>query len=156
MRLSKVVFLNFTFLFFLSNLFSQSTQQNISFELNGYQNAESVVVVGTFNDWCKSKDSLTYNESENKWKVVKSLPFGRYEYRFVINGATYLRDPSNPYYGGEYSNSLLFVNPPTRPSFNILTPKPGQVITQFPMEISLKVIPGSETEKIDKNKTKIL
>jgi glycosidase len=156
MYLPKVFFIGFSFLFFAAALFSQSTEQIISFELSGYKNAQSVVVVGTLNDWNKSQDSLIYNDSENKWKLLKELPFGKYEYRFVINREKYIRDPANPHYGGDFSNSLLYVDPPTKPSFSILAPKSGQIITQFPMEIRIMVNPGSETDKIDKKKTRLL
>lgn len=66
--------------------------------------AQSVSVAGTFNGWQAEKDPLKQDENGN-WKVVKYLPCGQYEYRFVIDGI-WTPDPlcgnrrPNPY-GGE-------------------------------------------------------
>ncbi|OIO55443.1 hypothetical protein AUJ46_01320 [Candidatus Peregrinibacteria bacterium CG1_02_54_53] len=74
-------------------------------------NARSVAVAGTFNDW--SADALPLRKKGKKWEVAITLPPGRYEYRFVVDGDRWTDDPNahehcpNPF--GE-SNCILVVN----------------------------------------------
>lgn len=63
--------------------------------------AAAVAVAGTFNDWDPGKTPMTKGE-DGTWKVKVSLPRGRYEYRFVVDGQ-WRSDPNakesvpNPY-----------------------------------------------------------
>ncbi|MFQ5584766.1 MAG: hypothetical protein ACE5GL_10060, partial [Calditrichia bacterium] len=151
----KIFFLNFLIFIICSPLIARVQGKDVTFQLKGFDTATSVTVAGTFNNWDKTKDSLKFDSTGKLWKLQIPLPFGSYEYRFLINGEKYIKDPANPYFGGDYSNSLLFVDPPSRPSFQILNPQPGERITEFPLQIKVKLIPGSETDKIDKKKTEI-
>lgn len=47
--------------------------------------AQSVCVAGTFNDWNEEGCRLKRDVS-GKWKVTLSLPVGRYEYRYLVDG----------------------------------------------------------------------
>jgi 1,4-alpha-glucan branching enzyme len=47
--------------------------------------AKEVTVAGTFNNWDSEKDHLKQSDSGH-WKIVKYLPAGPYEYRFVVDG----------------------------------------------------------------------
>jgi 1,4-alpha-glucan branching enzyme len=47
--------------------------------------AKEVTVAGTFNDWDPRKDHLKRSGS-GQWKIIKYLPAGTYEYRFVVDG----------------------------------------------------------------------
>ena len=47
--------------------------------------AEKVQVAGDFNHWVPSKTPLK-KERDGKWKVVLTLPAGRYQYRFLVDG----------------------------------------------------------------------
>ncbi len=42
-------------------------------------------VAGAFNDWDAESNSLKKDKS-GKWKVELSLPLGRYEYRYLVDG----------------------------------------------------------------------
>src|SRR5215471_11592877 len=55
--------------------------------------AKSVAVAGSFNSWDVKKAPLR-KDSNGGWKGAVSLPPGRYEYRFVVNGTEWLTDPS--------------------------------------------------------------
>jgi len=47
--------------------------------------AQTVYVAGTFNDWNHQSCPLKKDKS-GKWKTQLSLPSGRYEYRYLIDG----------------------------------------------------------------------
>jgi len=46
-----------------------------------------VSVVGTFNDWDPEKNPMKDNPDGGPYKTVIAIPPGKYEYKFVINGA---------------------------------------------------------------------
>lgn len=71
--------------------------------------AGSVHVAGAFNGWDTSATALTRGE-EGTWRVVVPLDAGRHEYKFVVNGGTWVADPDNPVVGGDYGNSIVEVN----------------------------------------------
>ena len=72
--------------------------------------AAEVSVAGTFNGWDTHKDPLM-KRTKGRWRLVKYLEPGTYEYRFVVD-AIWSDDPSyasrrsNPY-GGD--NCILEV-----------------------------------------------
>jgi 1,4-alpha-glucan branching enzyme len=81
--------------------------------LEVYQpDAVDVCVAGSFNDWQPQATHLV-PLGNGKWSKELTLPCGRYEYRFVVDGA-WITDPNakelapNPF-GSE--NSVLTVEP---------------------------------------------
>lgn len=54
--------------------------------------ARSVVVTGTFCDWANEGHPLKH-DGNGTWKATLTLPAGRYEYRFLVDG-TWQDDPS--------------------------------------------------------------
>lgn len=72
--------------------------------------AQTVHLAGSFNNWSTSADPMT-KDAQGRWTIVKSLPAGSHQYKFVVNGGqTWKADPNNPNgaddgYGGK--NSLL-------------------------------------------------
>ncbi len=72
--------------------------------------AGQVFLSGSFNGWNASELPLT-NDGKGTWSIVKKLAPGKYEYKFVVDGA-WFADPENPDtvpdpYGG--ANSLVTV-----------------------------------------------
>lgn len=68
-------------------------------------NAENVSVVGSFNDWEPSP--LSDEDGDGIWTARVSVPPGRYEYAFVIDGRWWGQDPLADEYVrsfGEYSS----------------------------------------------------
>lgn len=63
----------------------------VEFRLN-LPGAKSAVVVGTFNNWDVSRTPLA-KDPNGGWRTTVVLPPGRYEYRFVIDGAQWCSDP---------------------------------------------------------------
>lgn len=57
--------------------------------------AEKVAIAGSFNNWSKSVDLLSYDEEEGVWEITIPLQPGRYEYRFVIDDKDFIHDPGN-------------------------------------------------------------
>jgi 1,4-alpha-glucan branching enzyme len=54
--------------------------------------AKSAAVAGTFNGWDLSRTPLS-KDASGGWKATVWLPPGRYEYRFVVDGAQWFSDP---------------------------------------------------------------
>ncbi|MBN1899573.1 MAG: glycogen-binding domain-containing protein [Spirochaetes bacterium] len=70
-------------------------------------NAEKVALTGDFNNWDAGKQMMTKNE-HGVWYMVIPLKKGKIEYKFVVNGANWIKDPDNKLsvpdpYGGENS-----------------------------------------------------
>lgn len=57
--------------------------------------ATTVAVAGTFNGWDPAAQPLERAE-DGTWHTVVSLPRGRYEYLFVVDGTTWVGDPTAP------------------------------------------------------------
>ncbi len=71
--------------------------------------AFSVSLAGDFNNWDANAAPMVKDE-EGTWRVVVKLEPGDYEYKFVVNGATWMADPDNPNVVGDYGNSGITVN----------------------------------------------
>lgn len=87
--------------------------------------AQSVAVAGNFNNWNAAQMPLQKTD-RGLWQAKVSLPAGRYEYRFVVDGQ-WLADPNatesapNPFGGRnsikvvkatDYRSSPLLLAPP--------------------------------------------
>jgi 1,4-alpha-glucan branching enzyme len=78
----------------------------VEFKLSANE-AKSVAVAGSFNQWSTKKTPL--RKEGECWTTTLKLPRGRYEYRFVVDGQ-WVSDPNakesvaNPFGG---SNSVL-------------------------------------------------
>ena len=73
--------------------------------------AQSVNLAGSFNSWSTSADAMK-RDAQGRWSIVKALPAGRHQYKFVVNGGQWKEDPANTQtvddgYGGK--NSLVVV-----------------------------------------------
>jgi mono/diheme cytochrome c family protein len=80
------------------------------------QTHSSVAVAGSFNGWSPTAGAqwqMTYVPQKDVWALKHTLQNGSYQYKLVVDGNTWLTDPSNPNtqddgYGGK--NSLLTVS----------------------------------------------
>jgi 1,4-alpha-glucan branching enzyme len=57
--------------------------------------AQSVSVVGEFNDWQTASHPLKQSDGET-WQITLQLPPGTYQYKFVIDGTRWEDDADNP------------------------------------------------------------
>jgi len=88
----------------------EAVENGVRFTLSAPM-ARSVAIAGSFNRWDSHRDMLIPADGRGFWSITLPLPPGRYEYRFVINGETWVLDPAAPEIddgmGGK--NSLLIV-----------------------------------------------
>jgi 1,4-alpha-glucan branching enzyme len=74
-----------------SPTFDGPAEKRVEFVLNVPQ-ARSAAVAGSFNNW-NPKQTPMRKESGNVWKTTVSLPPGRHQYRFVVDGQ-WISDPN--------------------------------------------------------------
>jgi hypothetical protein len=70
---------------------------------------KSVTLAGTFNDWNVKAQPLEGPDKEGFYTTKLRLKRGSYEYKFVVDGKTWVADPTNFSTIGTYGNSLLTV-----------------------------------------------
>jgi hypothetical protein len=56
--------------------------------------ADSVVLIGDFNDWNPGANPL--RRTDGRWSVTLKLKPGRYRYSFVVDGSSWRADPRTP------------------------------------------------------------
>jgi 1,4-alpha-glucan branching enzyme len=71
----------------------QVTAEGVRFTFAGA--AQSVALAGDFNQWAINADPMV-RQADGTWTIVKSLPPGRYAYKFVVNGTVWKHDDANP------------------------------------------------------------
>lgn len=76
------------------------------FKLNGFGDAEKVILTGSFNNW--SRNELLMKKTQNGWELPYVVAPGNYEYKFIVDGK-WMPDHENPFTigKGEYTNSLI-------------------------------------------------
>ncbi len=70
-----------------------SHKERVEFKLMAPQ-AQQVFVCGSFNNWSAEADPMKRDKT-GLWKKTRSLPPGRYEYKFIVDGVWTL-DPDCP------------------------------------------------------------
>ncbi len=81
------------------------------FRLNGFSDANKVLLTGNFNRW--RKDELFMKKTDSGWILPYSLGPGNYEYRFIVDGKEII-DPGNPVFTNsdlKIANSLFIIEP---------------------------------------------
>lgn len=79
--------------------------------LDGFQEAQSVFVSGTFNDW--DSRQLALSRANGGWELNYVLAPGNYEYKFIVDDR-WMTDPANHLViedGSGNKNSLLTIEP---------------------------------------------
>jgi len=87
-----------------------SVGDTMNFLLNGYRDAQRVMLAGNFNAW--NGGELQMSLSSRGWELPYVLAPGIYEYKFIVDGK-WIADPDNPFTNGEGDgiNSVLVVDP---------------------------------------------
>jgi 1,4-alpha-glucan branching enzyme len=70
---------------------------------------KSVTLAGTFNEWNISAHALDGPDEEGYFSTRLRLKAGTYEYKFVLEGKTWMSDPNNYRVTGPNRNSVLTV-----------------------------------------------
>ena len=74
--------------------------------------ANSVSIMGTFNQWNPKGFDLRYDREKGVWSIALLLPAGRHEYAFLVNGKEMVPDPQAHLYqddGFGHRNSVLIL-----------------------------------------------
>ncbi|MBD3287203.1 hypothetical protein GF337_00225 [candidate division KSB1 bacterium] len=116
----------------------------------------TVHVAGDFNNWSTTENPLIYSSEKDIWETRLSLEPGRYEYRFVINGMNWIKDPANPHWGGTNSNSILFVETPGTPELKDLEPETGEILHENSFRINAEYWSGIEKNDLSASESAIL
>ncbi|HEX6961887.1 MAG TPA: redoxin domain-containing protein [Lacipirellula sp.] len=70
---------------------------------------KAVFLAGDFNGWKMNAHAFDGPDGEGFYHTQVSLPAGRYEYKFVLNGKVWKTDPASRENTLEYKNSVLIV-----------------------------------------------
>lgn len=145
-------------LLFTVSLLQGKTSQSVEtrFQYKAPVGTKSVFLAGDFNDWSSTETALTDADGDGVWETVLDLEYGKYEYRFVVDSAKWMRDPLNPDYGGMNSNSIIFVRNPLEPVLKDIWPATGEILYVNNFTISVRFIPGAHQVEADVKATKIL
>jgi hypothetical protein len=84
----------------------------VTFTLS-YPKAESVSLIGSFNQWNPAGYKMHQAEDRNCWVLELRLPEGRHQYAFLVDGKMVVPDQNSPFYqsdGFGNRNSVLFVS----------------------------------------------
>ena len=90
--------------------------QGIANFVGQFPGAQSVEVVGSFNDWSRGMLHLNDDDGDGIWHAKAVLPAGQHEYMFVVDGERWVPDPLAGRYvddgfGAGQQNSVLIVRP---------------------------------------------
>ena len=64
----------------------------VRFELNGFDDARTVILSGSFNDW--NTKNLKMRRTETGWAIEIPLTGGKHLYKFIVDG-NWITDPAN-------------------------------------------------------------
>jgi peroxiredoxin/mono/diheme cytochrome c family protein len=84
-----------------------SGQYAVTFRHRPAAKAKSVALVGTFTDWKQRPLAMTGPDALGNYSTTISLNPGSHEYKFLIDGETFRRDPGNPESAGFFHNSVI-------------------------------------------------
>jgi 1,4-alpha-glucan branching enzyme len=73
-------------------LLAMTTERRVQFDLS-VDPGSRVFVAGSFNNWNPTANPLKDNPGSGHCKATLSLPAGRHEYKFVVNGV-WMLDPN--------------------------------------------------------------
>ncbi len=66
---------------------------------------------GTFNGWKPTGHEMQGPDADGWYTTTISLPEGRHEYKFVVDGTKWVSDPGNPVEWGKKRNSVVWARP---------------------------------------------
>jgi 1,4-alpha-glucan branching enzyme len=78
--------------------------KKVSFQIKA-EPGNAVFVAGTFNQWDPTQYRLRDNPTSGEYKIKLTVPPGRHEYKFVVNGV-WCADPNCPDWAPNGQGSL--------------------------------------------------
>ena len=84
--------------------------EKYTFNLDGYTDAEKVILTGGFNNWNASE--LIMEKTSTGWKLDYTIAEGNHEYKYIVDNQ-WIIDHTKPYTNGidKFLNSVLVINP---------------------------------------------
>ena len=83
-------------------------QYRVQFSFKPPEGTQTVALAGTFNGWNPRENLMTGPDSQGIFSTHRTLPKGRYEYKFVLDGKEWVTDSGNPYKTEGYLNAIVF------------------------------------------------
>lgn len=93
---------------------TRSGTQRVTFSLRA-PDAQRVAVAGSFNDWQSDKDYLADPGGTGTFQLVKDIPGGEHEYKYVVDGRWTL-NPNKPWRATSDGAANHFIPEPTNAS----------------------------------------
>lgn len=87
---------------------TNSKTRRTSFQLSR-PDADSVALVGDFNQWKKSANPMK-KDSKGVWKTEVKLPEGEYQFRYLVNGSDWENDKDCPTVSNSFHSQNSVVN----------------------------------------------
>ena len=91
----------------------------------------AVNVAGTFNEWDKQSDNMSYNKAAGAFETTLDLAPGAYEYKFVINHSKWLLDPKRPSRKSSDGNENSVINVTLPIDLRKVKPDDGKIYKQY-------------------------
>lgn len=98
----------------VSALFAVFGQVRHEFVFRADRAYSQVTVAGTFNGWNREANKLSVSDDGRTWRTSITVEPGKIYYKFVLDGQTWITDPSNPKTendGGGNVNSVFTILP---------------------------------------------
>jgi 1,4-alpha-glucan branching enzyme len=84
---------------------------SVLFRYHPSKSCKSVAVAGTFNHWKATGHEMQGPDGEGWYTTTLELAEGRHEYKFVMDGKDWERDPGNPVVSGKKHSSVVWAKP---------------------------------------------
>jgi glycosidase len=87
--------------------------RTVTFKYVASKSVHSVYLADSFNGWSKDATPMKLEADGRTWTVQVNVPFGRQQYKFVLDGSDWVVDPNGKPIddGNGHTNSLLVVMP---------------------------------------------
>jgi peroxiredoxin len=79
----------------------------VTFRYRPPAGTKAVYLAGEFNEWKPAELKMDGPDSSGQFELKQTLPAGRHEYKYVLEGKTWRHDPGNRLQAGMYHNSVL-------------------------------------------------
>jgi len=94
-----------------SSLAPHPVESGILFSHRPVKAVESVHLAGEFNGWDIKATPMSDEDGDGVWKVVIPLSRGRWEYKFVVDGGTWVTDPhAHDVNYQNFNNGIVYVD----------------------------------------------
>ncbi len=79
----------------------------VTFRYRPPTGTKAVYLAGEFNEWKPADLKMDGPDDTGHFQFKQTLPAGRHEYKYVLEGTKWRHDPGNPRQAGDYHNSVV-------------------------------------------------